>query len=189
MRLDGRGRRGRRRGRHWWERWRRRRGRRRGGRRWRRRRAVGQVTPAVIPRRRYLGLEAVVDHTLLAVGKGVGALPAGRTGEGEECSGEHVDEEVAGCRQGGRRVRGGAMGQRPGRTPNMSPVFATRATSQSRGWLKLRAYCQVRRGGGEGCSGERGVQRRRAAGKAGGARAVARWGSGRGVPGTCIACS
>ena len=35
----------------------------------------------------------------------------------------------------------------------------------------------------------RGVQRRRAAGKAGGSRAMARWGSGPGVHRTCIPCS
>ena len=33
------------------------------------------------------------------------------------------------------------------------------------------------------------VQRRRAAGKVGGSRAMARWGSGPGVPGTCMPCS
>ena len=70
-----------------WRRRRRQRLRRR--RQWRRRRrwwkrrrgrAVGQVAPAVRPHRRYLRLEAVVDHTLLAVGKGVGGLPEVRRG-------------------------------------------------------------------------------------------------------------
>ena len=48
-------------------------------------------------------------------------------------------------------------------------MFVTCSTSQSRGWLKLEAYCQVRRGGGEQCSGERvgcrggGLQARREA--------------------------
>ena len=42
----------------------------------------------------------------------------------------------AGCRQGGRLVCGGAMGQRSGRTRNMLCMFVTCATSQSRGWLK-----------------------------------------------------
>ena len=56
---------------------------------------------------------------------------------------------AAGCRQGGRLVCGGAMGQRPGRTVNISPMLVTCATSQSRGWLKSRASCQVRRGGGK----------------------------------------
>ena len=130
------------------------------------------------------------------------------------------------------------MGQRPGRTQNMYSMFVTCATSQSRGWLKMEAPCQVWRAGGEVCSGARGgaevavaqaypehvfhvcdlrdvpVQglveivgalpgaergRRgmlrhawgaegRAAGKAGGFLAVARWGSGPGVPGTCSPC-
>ena len=76
-------------------------------------------------------------------------------------------------------------GSGPERTLNMSPMFVTCATSQSRGWLKLEASCQVRKGE---CSGVRGVQRRRAAGKVGGSRAVARWGSGPGVPRTCFSC-
>jgi len=188
VRLDGRGRRGRRRGRRWCKRWRRKRGRRRGGWRWRRGRAVGQVAPAVRPDRRYLGLEAVVDHTLLAVGKGVGALPGAERGRrgmpicaravqrrraagkarslravwrdgaaarayiehaihaihakhardlrdvpvqglveaggvlpGAERGGRGMlrracGVEAAGCRQGGRLVCDGAMGQRSGRT-------------------------------------------------------------------------
>ena len=33
-----------------------------------------------------------------------------------------------------------------GLTLNMSPMFVTLATLHSRGWLKLVAYCQVRRG-------------------------------------------
>ena len=89
--------------------------------------------------------------------------------------------EAAGCRQGGRLVCGGAMGQRPGRTVNISFMLVTCETFQSRGWLKSTALCQVRRGGGEGGSGVRGVQSRQAAGKVGGSRAVARWGSGSGV--------
>ena len=143
---------------------------------------------------------------------------------------------------------GGWLVQRPGRTENMLSMYTTCATSQSRGWLKLEASCQVRRRAGEEYSGvrrvqrrgarvrwrdgsaaraypehvfhvrdlrdvpvqglveaggalpgaergrrgllrpARGVQRRRAAGKAGGSRAVARWGSGPGVPRTCGAC-
>ena len=51
--------------------------------------------------------------------------------------------EAAGCRQGGRLVCGGALGQRRGRTPNMKYMLVTCATSQSRGWLKLAAPCQV----------------------------------------------
>ena len=82
--------------------------------------------------------------------------------------------EAARCRQGGRLVCGGAMGQRPARTPNMRYMLVTRATSQSRGWLKLEAPCQVRQGGGEVCSGARRVQRRRAEGNAGGSCVVAR---------------
>ena len=58
--------------------------------------------------------------------------------------------EAAGCTQGGKRVCSGAMGQRPGLTLNMAYMSVTRATSQSRGWLKLEALCQVRSGGGEG---------------------------------------
>ena len=54
---------------------------------------------------------------------------------------------------------GDAMGQRPGRTQNMLVMLVTCATSQSRGWLKLEAYCQVRREGREECSGARGVPR------------------------------
>ena len=64
---------------------------------------------------------------------------------------------AAGSRQGGRLECGGAMGQRPGRTQNIASMLVTCATSQSRGWLKLEAPCQVRRGGGEECSGARGV--------------------------------
>ena len=67
------------------------------------------------------------------------------------------------------------------------------STFQSRGWLKLEAPCQVWIGGGEKCGpkrgGVRGVQRRRAAGKVGGSSAVARWGSGPGVPRTSLPCS
>ena len=65
--------------------------------------------------------------------------------------------EVAGCRQGARLACGGAMGQRTGRTVNMRYMLVTCATSQSRGWLKLEALCQVRRGGGEVCSCARAV--------------------------------
>ena len=97
--------------------------------------------------------------------------------------------EAAGCRQGGRLACGGKMGQRPGRTLNMPYMFVTCKTSQSRGWLKLEAPCQVRRGDGEKCSGMPGVQRRRAPGKAGGLRAVERWSSGPGVHRTCNTCS
>ena len=50
------------------------------------------------------------------------------------------------------RVRWRDVGQRPGLTLNMYSMFVTRPTSQSRGWLKLEAYCQVRRGGGKECS-------------------------------------
>ena len=78
---------------------------------------------------------------------------------------------------GSSRVRWRDRGSGPGRTENMPYMLVTCATSQSRGWLKLEAYCQVRRGGGEECSVVRGVQRRRAAGKA-----VARRGSSPGVP-------
>ena len=77
-------------------------------------------------------------------------------GGGEECSGARA--EPVGCGQGGRLVCGGTMGQRPGRTQNMYPMFVTRATSQSRGWLKLLAPCQVWRGGGEECLGVRGCR-------------------------------
>ena len=87
---------------------------------------------------------------------------------------------AAGCRQGGRLACAGAMGQQPGRTLNMFVMCVTCATSQSRGWLKLEAPCQVRKAGGEECSGVCKVQRRRAAGKAGGLCAM--WGSGPGVP-------
>ena len=63
-------------------------------------------------------------------------------------------EEAAGCRQGGRLVCGGALGQRRGRTLNMLRMLVTCATSQSSGWLKLETPscqppCQVWRGGGE----------------------------------------
>ena len=81
---------------------------------------------------------------------------------------------AAGSRQGGRLECGGAMGQRPGRTQNIASMLVTCATSQSRGWLKLEAPCQVRQGGGEVCSGARRVQRRRAEGNAGGSCVVAR---------------
>ena len=47
------------------------------------------------------------------------------------------------------------MGQRPGRTVNISFMLVTCETFQSRGWLKSTALCQVRRGGGEGGSGVR----------------------------------
>ena len=69
---------------------------------------------------------------------------------------------AAGCRQGGRLACGGAMGQRPWRTKNMFLMSVTCATSQSRCWLKLEAYCQVQRGEGEHCSGARAVQSRQA---------------------------
>ena len=100
------------------QRWRRRRQWRRRRRWWKRRRgrAVGQVAPAVRPHRRYLGLEAVVDHTLLAVGKGVGVLPEGRRGGRRVVLRRAWGAEAVGCRQGGRLACGGAMGQRPGRT-------------------------------------------------------------------------
>ena len=55
--------------------------------------------------------------------------------------------EAAGCTHGGKRVCGGAMGQRPGLTENMSPMLVTFATFHSRGWLKLVADCQMRRRG------------------------------------------
>ena len=52
------------------------------------------------------------------------------------------------------------MGLRPGRTLNIANMLLTCATSQSRGWLKLEASCQVRRRKGEECSGDAwGVQR------------------------------
>ena len=188
-----------------------------------------------------------------AFGSWQGSWRPARCGEGEARNAQaRVGAEAAGCRLGGRLACGGAMGQRAGRTMNMPPMFVTCATSQSRGWLKLEAPCQVWRGGGEECSGARGcrggglqarrearvrwrdgaaaraypehahashvhvrdlrdvpvqglveaigelpgvergrqgmlrrcawVQRRRAAGKAGGSCAVARWGSGPGVP-------
>ena len=91
-------------------------GRRRGGRRGRRGRAVGQVAPAVRPHKRYLGLKAVVDHTLLAVGKGVGVLPEGQKGR------RGMLRRARGWRR--RRAAGkeaslcavARVGQRPGRT-------------------------------------------------------------------------
>ena len=50
--------------------------------------------------------------------------------------------------------------------------------------------CHVWQRGGRGMLiATRGVQRRRAPGKAGGSRAVARWGSGPGVHRTCGTCS
>ena len=63
------------------------------------------------------------------------------------------DAAAACCRQGGRLACGGAMGQRPGRTRNMLPMSVTCATSQSKGWLKSQAFCQVRRGVAEEFSG------------------------------------
>ena len=53
---------------------------------------------------------------------------------------------------GSSRVRWRDRGSGPGRTENMPYMLVTCATSQSRGWLKLEAYCQVRRGEGEECS-------------------------------------
>ena len=63
-----------------------------------------------------------------------------------------VGAEAAGCRQGTRLAFGGAMRQLPGRTENMPPMSLTRATSQSKGWLKLEAYCQVQKVEGHECS-------------------------------------
>ena len=114
-----------------------------------------------------------------------GVLPGAERREARDAQARVRCAAAAGCRQGKKLACGGAMeGSKPGRTWNMSRMLVTCATSQSRGWLKLEASCQVRRGGGEGCSGARGVQRRRAAGKAGGSCAVARWGSGPRVPRT-----
>ena len=114
-----------------------------------------------------------------------GVLPGAERREARDAQARVRCAAAAGCRQGKKLACGGAMeGSKPGRTWNMSRMLVTCATSQSRGWLKLEASCQVRRGGGEGCSGARGVQRRRAAGKAGGSCAVVRWGSGPRVPRT-----
>ena len=83
-----------------------------------------------------------------------GGLPA-RCREGEASHAQaRVGAEAAGCRQGGRLVCGGALGQRRGRTLNMLRMLVTCATSQSSGWLKLETPscqppCQVWRGGGE----------------------------------------
>ena len=67
-----------------------------------------------------------------------------RRGGGEEGSGARGCRGGGLCRQGGRLACGGATGQRPGRTQNMDVMLVTCATSQSRGWLKLEADCQVR---------------------------------------------
>ena len=73
------------------------------------------------------------------------------------------------------------MGQRPGLTLNMSLMYVTFATFQSRGWLKLSADCQARRGGEARDAEARVDAEAAAAGKAGGSCAVARWGSGPGL--------
>ena len=88
-----------------------------------------------------------------------------------ECSVEHGLQRP-GCRQGGRLACGGAMGQRPRRTAwNMLCMSVTCPTSQSRGWLKLGALCQVRAGGGEKWSHMTGAE---AAGCRQGGRLLAR---------------
>ena len=49
--------------------------------------------------------------------------------------------EAAGCRQGGRFVCGGAIGQRPRRTENIHSMFVTCATSQEpMGPLKVERH-------------------------------------------------
>ena len=76
---------------------------------------------------------------------------------------------------------GGAVGQRPGLTKNIASMFVTFATFQSRGWLKLSVFCRAETG--EAGDAEARVDAEAAAaGKAGGSCAVARWGSGPGLP-------
>ena len=61
-----------------------------------------------------------------------GSLPGVERGEARDAPARMV-AEAAGCRQGGRLVCGGAMGQRPGLTMNINHMVVTCATFQSRG--------------------------------------------------------